>query len=485
MGMWPQLLSGRVAHPAPAGKARPDGRLRAPVFLPSRDRVRARPPLRYHSRSGENPRPPRTKLVAVFVAGLLDRPVRAGAGGERHAVRPPEPRHGGRQRQAGGAGCPDNCPNPNVFRVNSNSSKFGIRGTEPLGGGVSAIFQIESSVSVTEGRGVLAGRESFVGLSRAAGHVQDGLFPRPVRRHPADLRQRPDADELDPVDGVAVGAGLSGPAGSRRLRRPAAGTRSATTRRRCPASTRASSTRPTRARRRPHSSTISTGAFYTNGPVQLGIAYEVHDKIRGTPDAPLTDHALSVAGGYQFELVRIGAVYERLQVRRHADDRPEAQLLRHRRDRRRRPGTAVRVRGSRRQRHGQRGRRHAHRRPDQGREHRRRPNGKSATPTCCRGARWRTPATSRSGTNPTRRTRSTATRTRSSATPTPTAAAASPAASSWAWRTSSRAPHHVHVRRTCMLNDLIVSFDRALRTLAGRADGVARRRPGRTSTTRP
>ena len=62
---------------------------------------------------------------------------------------------------------------------------------------------------------------------------------------------------------------------------------------------------------RPHSYAMSTGAFYNNGPVQLGIAYERHDKIRGTPDEPFTDQAFSVAGSYQFDPARIGVVYER------------------------------------------------------------------------------------------------------------------------------------------------------------------------------
>src|SRR5262245_5883244 len=38
------------------------------------------------------------------------------------------------------------CANPNQFRVSSNSSRLGVRGTEALGGGLSAIFQIESNV---------------------------------------------------------------------------------------------------------------------------------------------------------------------------------------------------------------------------------------------------------------------------------------------------------------------------------------------------
>ena len=81
---------------------------------------------------------------------------------------------------------------------------------------------------------------------------------------------------------------------------------------------------------RPHSSAISTGAFYANGPLQLGVAYELHDKIRGTPAAPLSDQALSVAGGYQFEIVRVGAVYERLNYDATTSTQPQAEFLRRR-----------------------------------------------------------------------------------------------------------------------------------------------------------
>jgi predicted porin len=63
---------------------------------------------------------------------------------------------------------------------------------------------------------------------------------------------------------------------------------------------------------RPHSSAISTGAFYNNGPLQIGIAYELHDRIRGTPTDPLSDRAFSIAGSWQIPSVRIAAVYERL-----------------------------------------------------------------------------------------------------------------------------------------------------------------------------
>src|SRR4029077_288599 len=57
-------------------------------------------------------------------------------------------------------------------------------------------------------------------------------------------------------------------------------------------------------------------AFYTNGPVDLGIAYEHNYNIRSTGRK---DDALSIAGGYDFGTItqgiglRIGAVYERLR----------------------------------------------------------------------------------------------------------------------------------------------------------------------------
>src|SRR2546423_1137902 len=75
--------------------------------------------------------------------------------------------------------CPASCPNPNVFRVNSNSSLVGFRGSEPLGHGLSAIFQLENQIFPDTGGGVLAGRESFLGLQGSWGTVKLGHFLAP------------------------------------------------------------------------------------------------------------------------------------------------------------------------------------------------------------------------------------------------------------------------------------------------------------------
>src|SRR3954469_5195167 len=67
----------------------------------------------------------------------------------------------------------------NIYRVSSNSSRLGVRGTESLGGGLNAIFQIESSITADNSGGTLAGRETFVGLQGGWGTVKVGYFLSP------------------------------------------------------------------------------------------------------------------------------------------------------------------------------------------------------------------------------------------------------------------------------------------------------------------
>jgi predicted porin len=69
--------------------------------------------------------------------------------------------------------------NPTAFRESTNSSRFGLRGTESLGGGLNAIFQIESSVNPAQSGGTLAGRESYVGLQGGWGTFKMGRFLMP------------------------------------------------------------------------------------------------------------------------------------------------------------------------------------------------------------------------------------------------------------------------------------------------------------------
>src|ERR1700693_1017261 len=62
----------------------------------------------------------------------------------------------------------------NVTRENSDSSRIGFLGMEDLGGGMSAIFQLEGKVGANTGSGALFARETFVGLAGNFGAAKLG-----------------------------------------------------------------------------------------------------------------------------------------------------------------------------------------------------------------------------------------------------------------------------------------------------------------------
>jgi predicted porin len=62
----------------------------------------------------------------------------------------------------------------------------------------------------------------------------------------------------------------------------------------------------------PHAGVFSAGAYYNNGPLQVGTAYTHNSQVR----APgLNDWAWSIAAGYDFGVVRPALVYERLDYK--------------------------------------------------------------------------------------------------------------------------------------------------------------------------
>ena len=212
----------------------------------------------------------------------------------------------------GGDGCPDNCPNPNQYRVSSNASMFGIRGVESLGGGVNAIFQIESKLFPDTGGGILAGRETYLGLQSPYGTVKLGFFLTPYDDIQWIFGNAPTLTTsilstgalwAQAYLGPAVAGGFDGrPPNSVRYDSPTINGFNGSVQ----YSTAEESLTTS-------SGIVSIGGFYNNGPIQLGAAYELHHNIRGTVAEPRSDQAFSIAGGYQFEGVRVGAVYERLR----------------------------------------------------------------------------------------------------------------------------------------------------------------------------
>lgn len=205
----------------------------------------------------------------------------------------------------------------NIYRVSTNSSRFGIKGTESLGGGLNAIFQAESSLNADASGGTLAGRETYAGLQGGWGTAKIGYFLAPYDDIQAIFGSVPTLQTgILGSQGVWANGGaslenggfdsrvgnslrydspnISGFTGSVQLgARDVGGS-------------------GTLEQERRHAYIISTAGFYTNGPIQAGVAYEVHNKLR-EGITKLQDQALTVAGSYNFGVVKVGAAWERVE----------------------------------------------------------------------------------------------------------------------------------------------------------------------------
>jgi predicted porin len=67
------------------------------------------------------------------------------------------------------------------LQVSSNSSRIGFKGSEDLGGGLKAIWQVEQEVRLDEDGGGWAGRNSFLGLSGGWGTFLAGKHDTPFK----------------------------------------------------------------------------------------------------------------------------------------------------------------------------------------------------------------------------------------------------------------------------------------------------------------
>lgn len=227
--------------------------------------------------------------------------------------------------------------NPSIARVSSNSSRFGLRGHEYLGRGQVAIFQLESQIDADIGGLALASRETFVGLQGDWGTVKLGNFLSPYDDIHTIFGNSPTftTSILSTAALWAQGAltkvegGFDARLGnSVRYESPLLDGFSAALQ----FATRDTSGNPNgddngdRLSELRHAYVLAGGAFYSRGPVDLGIAFERNYRVR--PTGP-NDGALSVTAGYDFGRIvsdvglRVAGVYERLNY-----DTPTGSLTR-------------------------------------------------------------------------------------------------------------------------------------------------------------
>jgi len=199
--------------------------------------------------------------------------------------------------------------NPNVYRVDSNSSRFGLRGTESLGGGLNAIFQIENgSIDMAgTGGGPLAGRDTYLGFSGTWGRFYMGHYSAPY-------------DDITGIGGAntantgilsqgnlwAQGTQSDANGGfDNRLKNSIrydspnmagfVGSVQFATNEGSPSS---------------NSNQGSMSGKYNNGPFAAVIAYQYNNNIRGVVNSNLDDSAFSMAAQWQFSRFNVAFKYE-------------------------------------------------------------------------------------------------------------------------------------------------------------------------------
>lgn len=92
-------------------------------------------------------------------------------------------------------------------KISSNQTYVGVKGSEDMGNGLSAIWQIESEVAVDAGAGSLGSRNTFVGLSdKAMGTVLLGRHDTPykISTRALDVFGNSIADNRSLMGGVAA-----------------------------------------------------------------------------------------------------------------------------------------------------------------------------------------------------------------------------------------------------------------------------------------
>lgn len=212
---------------------------------------------------------------------------------------------------ANGSGVPGGVDTQPISRrgvVQDGNSHIGVRGTEDLGGGLKAFFQVESAVLLNTGGGTFASRNSAVGLQGGFGSILIGRWDTPFKT--AALLNDPTgqltlADPTALLGTAAIGGlnpfnrrqdnsvqywtpNINGFTG-RFLYSPNQG--------------KTATANPT---------TLGLNAQYAGGPVTLAYAYEVHkDQVNNTITAGAKEKGHELVGTVKFGPFKVGATYQR------------------------------------------------------------------------------------------------------------------------------------------------------------------------------
>jgi predicted porin len=171
--------------------------------------------------------------------------------------------------------------------MNGSNTNMGVRGSEKLGGGITAIFQMETEFRVDQNTSAFAARDSFVGLRSPWGTIRLGRMDTPFKKWGDTLLFLGiSSGNIVSTSGVlrVVGFG-SNSASSFHLRRQNAVDYLSPRLGGFQATAQYSTDETDTAARHPH--VWSSGIRYDNGPIYLAVNHERHwDLFGGSRNAP-------------------------------------------------------------------------------------------------------------------------------------------------------------------------------------------------------
>lgn len=217
-----------------------------------------------------------------------------------------------------------------VNRMTSNSSQFGFRGSESLGGGLSAVFNLQNGFGSDDGNlngGVMWGREAWVGLEGGFGQIRAGYGLTAYDDVMGLSHQHIGSTGLQNRNaGLSSGPGFAGNQLFTNYGR--GGTAGCATDGNfdARAGNSLSYQTPTMGGFRLRTTYAmveevssngcklwDTGAVYANGPITAGLAYSLHKNFRGFGGTTVGMHdqnAWRLYGRYNFGVARVDAAYE-------------------------------------------------------------------------------------------------------------------------------------------------------------------------------
>jgi predicted porin len=197
-----------------------------------------------------------------------------------------------------------------LHRISSNASRIGFKGSEDLGGGLAAIWQIENQLNMDGGSFTTGLRNTFVGLkSDAMGTVLLGNYDSPYKTATAKLDIFADtAGDYNNIVGNVTGA-FSTPFDQRL---------SSTVQYMTPSFNGLSGALAYAAQNESgngifaNPSTWAISGMYENGPLFGSLAYEKHTNIGSGPSGSDDASGVKAGVGYKFGDLALGLIYERL-----------------------------------------------------------------------------------------------------------------------------------------------------------------------------